>query len=255
MPTVTADVELTVNGRRLTMRVSVPQERVAPASLLPLYRGVAERLTSMAVDAARAAGHEVSCRMGCGACCRKLVPVSPLEARALVTLVGRMPEPRRTIIHRRFADARRRLEIEAPDLFRRLLHPEDCSRDDAVALGHDYFRLRIACPLLEDESCTIYADRPIDCRQYLVVSPAEQCAVDRSPHVRAITPWGGPVSAAIPSAEKTPGGKPVAWVPLVLAPYFVVAHPQEPAPRLGPRQVEEFFARFGGDKSGGDAAR
>jgi Fe-S-cluster containining protein len=254
MPTITADVELRVNGRRLTMRVGVPQGPVPPAQLLPLYRGLAEHLTGLAVDAARAAGHEVSCRKGCGACCRQLVPVSPLEARELVRLVERMPEPRRSEVRRRFADARRRLESEAPGLLQRLLRSEDCSRDDAVAVGHDYFRLRIACPFLEDESCSIYADRPVDCRQYLVVSPAAECAVDGSPHVRAITPWGGPVSAAMPTAEKTPGGRPVAWVPLVLAPDFVARHPDEPPPRPGPELVEEFFARFGGGKPAATSA-
>ena len=255
MPSVTADVELTVNGRRLAMRVSVPQGPVPPAQLLPLYRGLAEHLTSLAIEAAKAAGHEVSCRKGCAACCRHLIPVSALEARELVKWVERLPEPRRSVVRQRFADARRRLESEAPDLLQRLLRVEDCSREDAVALGHDYFRLRIACPFLEDESCSIYADRPVDCRQYVVVSPAEQCAVDRSPHVRAITPWGGPVSAAIPSSERTAGGKQVAWVPLVLAPDFVAEHPQEPSPRPGPEIVEEFFARFGGDKTGTDAGR
>ena len=53
MPTVTADVELTVNGRRLTMRVGVPQEPVPPAHLLPFYRGLAEHLTNLAVEAAK----------------------------------------------------------------------------------------------------------------------------------------------------------------------------------------------------------
>ena len=248
MPTLTADVELTVNGRRVTMRVGVPQEPVPPAELLPLYRSLAEHLTTLAVESAKAAGHQVSCRKGCGACCRQLVPVSALEARELVKLVDKMPEPRRSIVRRRFADARARLQSEAPELLRRLLHAADCSRDDAVELGHAYFGLRIACPFLEDESCSIYADRPIDCRQYLVVSPAEHCAVDRSPHVRAITPWGRPVSAAIPPAERTSAGKPVEWVPLVLAPDFVAGHPDEPPPRRGPEQVEEFFARFGGQK-------
>ena len=245
MPSITADVELTVNGRRLAMRVSVPEGRVPPAALLPLYRGLAEHLTGLAVDAAKKAGHAVSCRKGCGACCRQMVPVSALEARELVKLVERMPEPRRSALLRRFADARRRLEAEAPDLLQRLLHPERCSADEAVELGHDYFRLRIACPFLDDESCSIYADRPVDCRQYLVVSPAEACGVDRSPDVRAITPWGGPVSAAIPTSDRTADGRPVEWVPLILAPDFVAAHPQEPPPRPGPEMVEEFFGHFG----------
>jgi Fe-S-cluster containining protein len=45
-----------------------------------------------------------------------------------------------------------------------------------MALGLDYFRLGIACPFLEDESCSIHPYRPSACREYLVTSPAENCA-------------------------------------------------------------------------------
>ena len=234
-----------MNGRTLPLRVTVPAGRVAPAALLPVYRGIAERLTAAAVEAAQRAGHRVSCAKGCAACCRQLVPISALEARELMKVVERMPEPRRSIVRQRFADARRRMETEAPALLDRLLRPHDCTADEVIELGHEYFHLGIACPFLEDESCSIYADRPVDCRQYLVVSAARHCAEHRSPHVRAITPWGGPVSAGIPTAERTPEGKPVMWVHLVLAPDFVKQYPKEPPARPGPEMVEEFFDRFG----------
>jgi Fe-S-cluster containining protein len=244
-PVVTADVELTVNGRRIALRVSVPAGPVAPSALLPLYRGLAEDLTARAVKAARAVGHTVSCKAGCGACCRQLVPVSPLEARELVRLIERMPEPRRSVIKQRFAELRRRIDVQAPALLERLLRPDLQTREQAADLGREYFTLGIACPFLENESCSIYADRPVDCRQYMVVSPAAYCAENASPHVRAIKPWGGPVAAAIPAAERTPEGKPVEWVVLSLAPDFVAQYPQDPPQRPGPEMVEEFFSRFG----------
>src|SRR3546814_16049672 len=36
------------------------------------------------------------------------------------------------------------------------------------ALGLDYFRAGVACPFLVDESCGIYAVRPMKCREYMV---------------------------------------------------------------------------------------
>lgn len=39
-----------------------------------------------------------------------------------------------------------------------------------------YFQQQIACPFLEHESCTIYAERPLVCREYHVTSPPEHCA-------------------------------------------------------------------------------
>src|SRR4051812_4274758 len=90
---VTANVELTVNGKRIGMQIRVPAGKVRPAELLPMYRGLSERLTALAVQSAHASGHSITCKKGCGACCRQLVPISALEARELVRLVARMPEP------------------------------------------------------------------------------------------------------------------------------------------------------------------
>ncbi|HEY4330425.1 MAG TPA: YkgJ family cysteine cluster protein, partial [Phycisphaerae bacterium] len=38
-----------------------------------------------------------------------------------------------------------------------------------------YFDLRIACPFLENELCSIYTDRPLVCREYQVTSPVSHC--------------------------------------------------------------------------------
>jgi Fe-S-cluster containining protein len=244
-PVVIANVELTVNGKRVAMQIRVPAGKVRPAELLPMYRGLSERLTALAVRDAEAAGHSITCRKGCGACCRQLVPISALEARELVKLVERMPEPRRSQVKARFAAARRRLESELPDLMPQLLHPQDFPPEAVRGLEERYFPLGIACPFLEDESCSIHADRPIACREYLVVTPVEYCAASDSSKVRALSPPGGPIYAGIAAAERTPGGNRVGWVHLVLSPDFVAEHPQEPPPRPGPELVSELFTRLG----------
>jgi len=40
----------------------------------------------------------------------------------------------------------------------------------------EYFYEGVACPFLEEESCSIHPDRPLSCREYLVTSPAEYCS-------------------------------------------------------------------------------
>lgn len=244
--TQTGTVELTINGRRVAVQVKVPVGDVPPAKLLPLYRSIAELLTNLAVKNVEAAGHRVTCAKGCGACCRQLVPISALEARELVKLVERMPEPRRTVVKQRFAEIRRRLEQDAPHLLPHLLNPQDAPEPVLETLGDDYFALGMACPFLEGESCSIYADRPTACRQYLVVSNPVHCSELKSDNVRAIQAPPGPVSRATPSFERSPGGRPVDWVTLTLSPDFVARHPQEPAPRAGTQLVEQFFNRLTG---------
>jgi hypothetical protein len=46
------------------------------------------------------------------------------------------------------------------------------SPDERGTLSLEYLALGIACPFLEDESCSIHAERPLACRQHLVTSPA-----------------------------------------------------------------------------------
>ena len=51
-------------------------------------------------------------------------------------------------------------------------------------LNLEYWALKIACPFLENESCSIYKDRPIACREYLVVTDPKHCAEARPENVK-----------------------------------------------------------------------
>ena len=56
-----------------------------------------------------------------------------------------------------------------------------------------YLGLELACPFLEDDACSIYAERPSACREYLVSSPKELCARPLTEPVQAVPirfcPW------------------------------------------------------------------
>lgn len=240
-PVRTATVQLTVNRRRLALQVSVPDRPVRPAELLPVYRSISEQLIAVAVKDVESAGFKVSCRAGCGACCRQLVPISPIEARELVKLIDRLPEPRQTQVRHRFSVVRQALQEAG--LLERLLDPRH-SREGR-ALSDEYWRLRIPCPFLENESCSIYPDRPIACREYLVTSPAEYCAQPTSENVRALPLPAGPVPIRIPHHERNRDGTPADWVALTLAPDFVATNPTQPPPRPATELVGEFFASGG----------
>lgn len=242
VPMRTANVEITVKGRRLRMQFNVPEAAVGPGEMMPLFRAVSAALTKTAISEVEKAGHKISCKRGCGACCRQLVPISAVEAREVGKLVERLPEPRRSEVKQRFADASKRLEEAG--LLPQLRNPGAFDREQMKSLDLEYFAYRIACPFLEEESCSIYEDRPIACREYLVVSPAEHCSEATAVNVRAIAPIAGPVSAGIPSADMSPSGKPVKWVPLILAVEYAGNHPEELAARPAPEMVEEFFKRF-----------
>src|SRR5262249_42347869 len=142
--------------------------------LLPMAQSLTDHMVGAAVKRAEQQGQKVSCQKGCGACCRQLVPIAEEEARHLRDLVEALPEPRRTEVRSRFREARRRLDEAG--LLEKLRHPEECDRGDSRSLALTYFAQGIPCPFLEEGSCSIYRDRPLVCREYLVTSPAPNCS-------------------------------------------------------------------------------
>ncbi len=161
----------------VSMPVEVASGFVPITSIVPLVRRVGEE--ALALERARAseAGQSVSCRMGCAACCRPLVPLSPPEAFALQDTVRALPAPERERIEARFATSRARLERAG--LWARLNEVAEAEHqltdEDVEQTNRMYYALRMPCPFLENEACSIYQDRPAACRELLVVSPAELC--------------------------------------------------------------------------------
>ena len=82
--------------------------------------------------------------------------------------------------------------------------------EERTELAYEYFKHGIACPFLEDESCSIHPDRPMACREYLVSSPAENCRAPRRRQHRRSWRWRPiPLPALV---EVEAGG----WVALIL---------------------------------------
>lgn len=173
MQTEQIKVELSVSGEPVTMAMTVPAEPVKLRRMLPLLRQMSDSFVGAAEEQIAAAGKVVSCKAGCGACCRQLVPVSEVEALELSRFVGSVEESRRTKVLKRFSDGMARLRDAG--FFERLEAASETSEEAYQAVIREYFRFGIACPFLEDESCSIHEVRPITCREYLVTSPPELC--------------------------------------------------------------------------------
>lgn len=235
MPDVSASFKIGWHGCEFEAAVSVPSEPVSPRRLLPMVQKLTNALVGMGEQLVQEAGASISCKAGCGACCRQLVPVSETEARHLHDCVEAMPEPRRSHVKSRFADTRRQLDDAG--LLDRLLKPNEHTRD--ISLGIEYFRAGVACPFLEDESCSIHPDRPLVCREYLVTSPAELCA---SPTAETIdrVPVPGFFMTAFARLDD-PNKKTVRWLPLPMALEWADEHPEPPASVPGPRLFSAFM--------------
>ena len=238
-------VELSVAGRRVKLEVPAPIAPVRTVQLLPIFQTLADAFVDMSVKSAEEKGAKISCRKGCGACCRQLVPISVPEARRIRALVDQMPEPRRSNVLARFEAAR--TSLEEAGLLDRLMEPQNVSDDQANPLGLEYFSKGIPCPFLEAESCSIHADRPIPCREYLVTTPAENCARPTAETVSCVN-VALKASKALLRMSATPGQGSHNWVPLILALSWAQAHPEDDAPRPGTEILHDFFVHLTGKR-------
>lgn len=221
--TETATIHLRVPAGERTFAVPMPAERSTLLDLLPAAREMAGQTTALALEQARSQGREISCRAGCGACCRQLVAISVVEAQSLAEVVDAMPADRQAIVRQRFADAVQRLEKaglldpDEPPGERALVAPNQGSREATLqALGRAYFQQKIPCPFLENESCGIYEQRPTVCREYHVTTPAENCTKLYQVEVERVDPAVRMVEVLARTTDRTEGIG-VVTIPLVLS--------------------------------------
>jgi Fe-S-cluster containining protein len=209
------DVQVVPGADAPKIRVSCSDRTsVVPLSqLLLALRSLTDKVVQAATERERSAGHQISCKAGCGACCRQLVPISVTEADELPHLIARLSAAHRSRVMARFNDAISGLRDCS--IWERLQTYSALRQDERSKLGLDYFRLGIPCPFLEEESCSIYAVRPLACRQYLVTSPAKNCS-DPSPENIARVPLAADVLGALVKTEAHERNPPQ-HVPLTLA--------------------------------------
>lgn len=215
-----ARVHLILFGEDHALDLPAPAGAATLADLLPAARALSRIATELAVARVEAEGARVTCRAGCAACCRQLVPISVVEARALAGAVAALPAARRAAVRDRFQAAVRALE--GLGLLDPAAPPGRTSLRSALAdprrgwseVSARYFAAHLPCPLLEDERCSLYEDRPLVCREYLVTTPEERCAALGA--ARAV-PRPAPGSEILATAARELTGEPLPLLPLPLA--------------------------------------
>src|SRR5207247_8033826 len=105
----------------------------------------------------------------------------------------------------------------------------------------EYVLQKVPCPFREDSYCSIYFDRPVTCREYLVTSAAEHCARPSRDTVRCVQLPLKVQHALTRFDPVPPSARYVRWVPLALAPDWADAHPDNTPPRPGPELLRELF--------------
>lgn len=243
---VTGNITVRIGEMPVNMQLTVPADPVKPTRMLPIFQQMTNAIVALSENEIRSQGAEVSCKMGCGACCRQPVPISEPEVYQLAELVESMPEPRRSIIKERFAKAS--AHFQSIGWFDRIAElaelpkPEDPDQvpRELITEALIYFQQGVPCPFLEDESCSVHESRPLACREYLVTSPAKNCANPSAATIEKVPILLHP-SRAMRKVGET--GLLSRWgiLPLVRALELARSVPESFEEKTGERWAAEFF--------------
>jgi len=164
-------------GDPLRFNFTWATDAVTALDLLPAFFSVADAIHTQSRRDLAEMGKTIGCGPGCSTCCHQLVPVSEYEALHLANIVRSMPTPQQTRITHRFMQALTALEesdllIPLTDTYAN--HAQDKHR--TAEIQKRYWDLKIPCPFLEANCCSIHAHRPLACRQYLVTSAPAKCS-------------------------------------------------------------------------------
>jgi len=212
------DLSITTPAGPVTATVEVSTGFVPVTQIVPLLRRLGQQAQALEQQRTTATGQRISCAKGCAACCRMLIPVSVPEAFALRDMIATLPESRRTAIRRALADTTAHLEqVGLLAQLRQVAETDRPITDDLMEpVNRAYYALKLPCPFLENEACSIYEDRPAACRELLVTSPADWCQDMVNKPVRAI-PVPLRVSTILGLLWSDLSGSPPRLIPLPLA--------------------------------------
>lgn len=198
------DVEIQTATGRVRGQLAVPSGPIPLRELVPLACALTDLQVARALVVEERAGRRLSCAAGCGACCRQLVPLSAPEAFHLRAYLDELAPERRAILLERFAAAVRTLDDH--DLLETLL--EGPSGPQIPLVAAHYFSLQLACPFLENESCSAHPVRPVPCRDYNVTTPPALCADPYNNEVRKVQMPLAPTTALARLTARLVGGRP-----------------------------------------------
>jgi Fe-S-cluster containining protein len=188
------EISLNTPAGQVTTGVGVPTGFVPIASIVPMMRDLGQQAQTLEQQRLIASGHVISCKKGCSACCRMMVPVSAPEAFALEQAFAQYEEPTKRFLTSRLDAAKQQLaEAGLLEQLTKLTRSSEPLSDNSIEpINRAYYALRLPCPFLDQDTCLIYEDRPSACRELAVTSPAPLCDNLLSPAVRSV-----PVSVRI----------------------------------------------------------
>jgi Fe-S-cluster containining protein len=170
---------LDVFGQREQLAISVKDERIRLADIVPLARALSAKIADIVCERERLKGATIPCEKGCSTCCNYLVPLAVPEVFRLCEEIHAMPLVRQVLIEQKCVKAAQQMLGERPPASFADLASADTAESTAELLcmtSNWYADFELNCPFLCKRMCTIYENRPMACREYAVTGCPEACS-------------------------------------------------------------------------------
>jgi Fe-S-cluster containining protein len=177
----TVDLELDIFDEKIRFRINVMQARANLADIVPLARTICSKITFVLLKNIHKNGDQIPCRKGCPACCKRcLIPLSVPEAFRLNDEIDQAPTFKWRLIRKNCLIASHHLLTQktTKDFVHQLSDSTSNKPTDPDHISEWYSSLKLACPFLHRDICTIYEQRPLVCREHFITGSAGGCNGD-----------------------------------------------------------------------------
>lgn len=181
---------LDVLGKPVHLQVGVKDTQATLADIVPAARVLSSRIVETTMKRLRDIGISVACHKGCAACCSYyLVSISVPELFRLMQETAMMPVERRRDTVDSFSKVAKRINRYLVEriAFKKRTNTETNSQvltfeligKELEKLSDWYSKQKSPCPFLRNKLCTIYEQRPVTCREFVVVGTTP-CQLDEA---------------------------------------------------------------------------
>jgi len=181
------ELKLDIFGKSLHIRIGAEKNPAKLSDLVPLARLLSTKIILATRQHITNKGDIIACHANCSQCCRYLVPLTIPEAIRLTEEVMAMPQWKR-----RFANewslliARCILELTPKHTLEKFTNTQLKSGCNLKDISDWYSLINLPCPFLLNGLCMIYEQRPIACREHLVIGSVLNCKVDSTNQVQPV---------------------------------------------------------------------
>lgn len=167
------ELELNIFGNSLHLYIAAGNKPARLSTLVHLARLLSTKITTIIKEYVINNGDTITCQAKCSQCCRYLVPLAIPEAMRLNEEVMQMSKWEQRFVCESITLTAKQIFKLTPKGFLQGLAEAQSEMDSKLNdISKWYYSMNLPCPFLLSDMCTIYNQRPMVCREHLVVNSA-----------------------------------------------------------------------------------